>query len=348
MNDGSHSQNVQHGQPTQKPLSCTNCRQRKVKCDRMTPCLHCRMSERQCIYPSRVRVRRSHQAVESCNKELYDRIRHLEKLVSEIGASASSGINCDHGSMEAVAESPIQTPAPVPAEDYFITQRDHLDDQGLAIVRQQETGSRVLGHTFWMSLSQEVGGLRKLLDETADSEDVPYSDASDTADTKSSPILLFNDLPILFQPEDPPKFQCSILARHYFSNIHPICKILHGPTIAAYLEVGTQSFNDGEAPSQSNGVKAITFAIYFAAVTSMSAVDCEKYLRAEKGAMIRWYKQNAEAALARAELLHSVDIATLQAFVLYIVSAPLLCVDRSGNRPRSLTMAATIYLQSLI
>lgn len=63
-----------------KPVSCIPCAKRKVKCDRLQPCCHCRRRPNdQCVYPT---------SSETSNSQLEsqaERIRQLEQYVQKLG-----------------------------------------------------------------------------------------------------------------------------------------------------------------------------------------------------------------------------------------------------------------------
>lgn len=62
-----------------KLLSCTKCRQRKVKCDKSDPCVNCQRAGCECIYPPR-RDRKARRQ-RSQNAEVVSRLGNLEKLL---------------------------------------------------------------------------------------------------------------------------------------------------------------------------------------------------------------------------------------------------------------------------
>lgn len=68
------------------------------------------------------------------------------------------------------------------------------------------------------------------------------------------------------------------------------------------------------------GQEALMFAIYFAAVATLSQEECFSIFHEDKDRLSIRYKFNIEAALTNADFLNSMDLVTLQAFVLYLVS----------------------------
>ena len=321
---------------TSPKLSCTNCRQRKIKCNKREPCLHCHTSRRTCIYPHRVRNRLPRQAVKHQEEELFARVKHLESLVGQIAASTTptNEHGNEHTTQEAYHTSP-PSPASVDAEPGSPSHNGRLDEECLAFVKRQESGSQYIGHTFWTMLSAEVGGLRKLLEDTADDEDEHDRITSNLLRMPNSSGVLFNFPQTFIEPDHPSRLHRSILTSFYFSNVHPLCMILHRPSISTYLESAMSSEDPADNVWESEGLQAVAHAIYFAAVTSMSTDDCMKLLSAKKTDLAMRYKERTEAALSRADFLNSMEITTLQALTLYIVSAP-------PRRPKSVLKASPL------
>ncbi len=69
------------------------------------------------------------------------------------------------------------------------------------------------------------------------------------------------------------------------------------------------------------GNEALLFAMYFSVVTSLPPNDCRNMLGEEKGNLLSRYRFGVEQALARANLLTTQELVTLQAFVIFLISA---------------------------
>ncbi|KAK4692341.1 hypothetical protein P7C71_g4837, partial [Lecanoromycetidae sp. Uapishka_2] len=76
----------------------------------------------------------------------------------------------------------------------------------------------------------------------------------------------------------------------------------------------------------SKPLEVFMFAIYYAAVTSLSAEDCIRHLGLERQAALRKYRFAVEQALARAGFLSTQDLVILQSMLLF-----LTCVRRSDD-----------------
>ena len=67
------------------------------------------------------------------------------------------------------------------------------------------------------------------------------------------------------------------------------------------------------------GEDALTFAILFAAVTSLTPSECNMSLGEEKSTMVENFRTRTEQALANADFLNSVELVTLQALAIFLV-----------------------------
>ncbi|KAF4457204.1 hypothetical protein F53441_768 [Fusarium austroafricanum] len=71
-------------QPVRATLSCSSCRQRKLKCDRDEPCSNCVARNVSCQYAPWPRGRIAAQRRDNKQADLSDRVRHLENLLGSI------------------------------------------------------------------------------------------------------------------------------------------------------------------------------------------------------------------------------------------------------------------------
>lgn len=71
-------------------------------------------------------------------------------------------------------------------------------------------------------------------------------------------------------------------------------------------------------------MQALMFAMYFAAITSLTPKECTTQFGEQKQDLLSRYRFGTEQALIQAELLNSMEMVTLQALVLYLVRFPQL------------------------
>lgn len=89
-----------------KGFSCLSCRQRKVKCDRRTPCLNCVKAERQCSFVAPVRGKR--KRTKPPRETLHARVKRYEEMLKAYGAKIEP---CDDSDMSET-ETEVQSITP--------------------------------------------------------------------------------------------------------------------------------------------------------------------------------------------------------------------------------------------
>ncbi|RAL67859.1 hypothetical protein DID88_008585 [Monilinia fructigena] len=171
-----------------KVLSCTNCRRRKIRCNKTTsPCLPCQASGTECIFPTRVRNPRPRQNnPRSRDAELLKRISHLESLVSRIDASK---LISDDGKREEDVRSNESSSATrlhrsftSPSNQTKIQETGLIpglmDHQFASFIKRQETDSIYSHDGFWTRLSEEIDGLKQLIESPSDDEEEPVGSSA--------------------------------------------------------------------------------------------------------------------------------------------------------------------------
>jgi hypothetical protein len=291
-------------------LSCVSCRQRKVKCDKIRPCGPCRRSDIDCVFPSRARNTRRQLEAQPRDSELLQRISRLEDMLER--AIADKRLN---GVLKSTRKGP---PFPMDAAPSANVQTSGSSDQGT--IADPALSNRYLAGDFWVSLSDDLDGLKQLLEqasledvEEAPSADVPVSSIGESSQVSPSGFPFGNHGNPLSHP--PPK-EAAYLIETYFSNIDPIFKVLHRPTVMGLLPKTVEFFAD---PPDGGALPALLFSMYFGAVTSMSSEDCLNHLHQERSTLVARYKDSTERALANADFMNSLELMNLQAFAIYLV-----------------------------
>ena len=107
------------------------------------------------------------------------------------------------------------------------------------------------------------------------------------------------------------------LCNTYFQNVDPLFKILHRPSTQVSIAAAADTLTSGSIDASQ---EALMFSIYFAAVTSMTAEQCQMSLAQDREKLLAQFKYGAETALANAQFLSSTELKSLQAFAIYVVS----------------------------
>ena len=184
---------------------------------------------------------------------------------------------------------------------------------------------KYLGSSFWQSLSREVEGIADVLYDSEDDEDVasPLS----TVEAANSPrhpsqIDLFLSEPdsFLYNPallQFPDVESASALCDVFIYRFNAVAPVLHGPSLMRYLSGQDQYL---EHSADDIGVKALSFAVFYAAITTLHPEECLAQFNVEKQSALRRNRFACEVLLAQADLHRTNEIVVLQAFIIYLVS----------------------------
>ncbi|KAJ5110702.1 hypothetical protein N7532_001237 [Penicillium argentinense] len=106
-------------------------------------------------------------------------------------------------------------------------------------------------------------------------------------------------------------------------NIAPLVQIVHKPVLRSLIHTACMD------PEQlDRGSEALTFAIYFAAVSSITREQCLTYFSEDHAALVQRYRFAVEQTLSRAGFLHTQKLIVLQAAVLFLTCA---CHPKNGK-----------------
>jgi hypothetical protein len=102
----------------------------------------------------------------------------------------------------------------------------------------------------------------------------------------------------------------------FLVNCNPLIKIFHAPTVQQMILDAS-----GDLHSVPRHTEALMFAIYLLAVTSLKGQDCESMFDEPRNNLLSRYSHAAQQALINAKFLKSLNLITLQAFSIYLVSS---------------------------
>ena len=314
-----------HGQTL---ASCTLCRRRKVRCDRSVPCANCTRAGADCVpsIPSQAPRGRQGGRKRRPDGELLERIARLEALVENVGGDpdeqGTTPRRIDNTPPVAVREKPSQ-----------LSVSENLDrskgsNNGATGHRSQNNGSgmhRYLGSSFWITLSEEINGLRDVLDGSSeDEEEVEegQASASSLSTSKRRQLQQATDSSFVISPTvpeghcDPSSHQLYTFCEVYLKNVDPVFKILHAPSLRRYLQEGAAELDCSPGP---RGLEALKLAICYVATLSMTDEDCRHRIGKDRAALMARYRAGTELALAKADFVNTVELSTLQAMAIYLV-----------------------------
>ncbi|KAK0319463.1 hypothetical protein LTR82_009529 [Friedmanniomyces endolithicus] len=119
---------------------------------------------------------------------------------------------------------------------------------------------------------------------------------------------------LLPQPAQPPASHVVQLWQTYLTNVDPIWKIVHAPTLQQTL---LSQIGKSDIPLS---MQALTSAILFVSVVSLQDHECEELLQTSRADLIDRYRQATKDALSAANFVTTTDLAVLQALVHYLVA----------------------------
>ncbi|KAF2102921.1 hypothetical protein NA57DRAFT_14135, partial [Rhizodiscina lignyota] len=111
----------------------------------------------------------------------------------------------------------------------------------------------------------------------------------------------------------PPSSQILEYWQIFTVNIDPVTKVLHVPSFGSHIMEAKLNLQALDV-----GLEALMFAVYFAAVTSLTPSECQMRFGEGKETLLARYKVAVEKALGKSNLLTSQNIMTLQALTLYL------------------------------
>ncbi|KAJ5833273.1 hypothetical protein N7474_001584 [Penicillium riverlandense] len=176
-----------------------------------------------------------------------------------------------------------------------------------------------LASSFWEDIMQQTSELRFVLDSRVENErqGARYSSAFATSYIGSESL----DTPNL--PQSFPEMSISMQTRRslceiYLRNVDPVFKILHRPSLRAFL-VEDQPYLDYEAGHMAPATLAS--AVYYAAVCTIEDSQCRSLFGLDKKSVSANLQRGTEAALLKSDFMTTNDLTVLQAYVLSMLAA---------------------------
>ncbi|KAK7185955.1 hypothetical protein DPSP01_009894 [Paraphaeosphaeria sporulosa] len=274
-------------------LACQQCKQRKIRCDKGTPCSACSRSGLSCHVIQRARLPRGRTAkTRSANTNIETRIVRIEHLLEEY--------NQKHA-------LPLHPSAQI---------EDHPVVNGNASVGTASNARMddFVAPDFWKLLSEEISGLRETLESGNEDDKSLKTDPTPEPDDDASRAgaILFRH-PILHAPFYLPSAtaQAKLLEIYRF-RVESAYKLFHWPTLM-------RTFEQNQQPKQTSvPVRALQFSIIFMAYCAITNEEAVAQDLGDRIEMLALYQSATEDMLARSQLLLGPDLITLQAFVVYL------------------------------
>lgn len=294
-------------------LACQACQRKKIKCDRTYPCGQCTRSNLHCS-PSTRKQRARHAGKRGVDSELKNRISKLESLVESLSGEVTT-------SQPSTGSDPTANELTPPK-----------DTSGSASVPSMR---KYVASPFWSSLTSEVQALRDALEEDEPDVDSPESAPQEQLPASASELNIEYDL-IVCPPGriyvmpggfvEPNGEVARKILDAYLTNVEPIYRLFHAPTLNSFMRDGSSYLGQ---PWDAPGNQALKRAVWMAGVNSLSDKECLEITGQGRIDALNHYKRLVGISLAQADLVNTTDLATLQAFVTYLVKYIDLIVEEN-------------------
>jgi len=283
-------------------LSCGPCYKRKVKCDRALPCSYCCERGIECV-PSPIATTNRPRKRRFPEAELLARIRKYEAALLSYGAD-----------LEAIQRSDVEGLQPL----FGASLASPACDNAAAATSRYSSDHEMEENSHVLTI---LDG-----DEHRRSKDDPagqkWYDRIFAFDADTSSFLFAVDPGKL--PAHPAPFDMFKLWQIYCDNFHPVNKILHAPTFQRKMSAYGAHLHLAPPSDQ-----ALFFAVYVAAITTLSSGECEAIFFTNREELLSQYKLATQVWLRRAGLWRTSELSVLQAFILFLSSIQNVVEPRS-------------------
>ncbi|PWY68682.1 C6 transcription factor [Aspergillus heteromorphus CBS 117.55] len=302
--------------------SCLSCHQRKVRCDKASPCGHCMRYKVPCQYPGPNHIKRRSAKITTA-----DVLARLESLERSIAALSRDRQIPDNNSL-----------------DNDVSQDSAVEDR---LSRQtSSTGTTTTAdQTIHGGVLVEDGRyineqlLSRVLEKEKDLQSTIATPVSDGINSRRPPALKADGLLVSrflaetdLQTMHPSQWHATQLWQIFLNRVDPLVKVIHVPSTQPRIFAAINRPQDAPAD-----LHALLFSIYFAATTSLLA---DEPGHEERLADIRNYQQGLELALYHSSFLDAPTLTSLQAMSIYQMCLRYHNSGRSGWTMRGLVLRA--------
>ncbi|CAI7632608.1 unnamed protein product [Penicillium bialowiezense] len=309
--------------------SCLRCHERKIRCDKKSPCTRCVRQGVACQYPGPSRVKR-----QPPKKNMTDVAARLEQLERSITA-----LVCERSNQAPTSQTnsnPYENNHDTPSAGALATPNSNSPVTSTSTEKPRFQGFRGFLGKDGRYINEPL--LSRVLEKEQELQSAIGS-PSDTSSPRRLPILKAEGIianPLLMQLDSkelyPNRWQATVLWQTFLSRVDPLVKVIHVPSVQSRIFAAINRPESVQAD-----IRALLFAIYFAATTTLLSDD----IRNESlVADLQRFKQGLEISLYHAEFLDAPTITSLQAMIIYQTCYRYSNSGRSGWTMHGLTIRA--------
>ncbi|EHK22953.1 uncharacterized protein TRIVIDRAFT_191560 [Trichoderma virens Gv29-8] len=298
-------------QPELKGFSCLSCRQRKIKCDRRAPCLHCTKAERPCSFIAPVRGKR--KRTKPPRETLHARLKRYEDMLKAYGAKIEPSEDFDGSESE--------TECRLTPESNESVVQIRMQNSGLAAAAEdtkpkfimKEGASRYFDSALWSNLS----------DDFQHPESTNFNDVGEAVPIEQDSHN--DESGLFFEPEGCDKIEnlsklhaspplLAKLKEVFTDRVDPMMKVLHLPTFWILMANALR-----RPHNMPKSLESLIFAFYLVTVSSLKEEESQDLFGAPTSVIISRYRLATRQALVNARFLSTSNFMTLQAFAIFTV-----------------------------
>lgn len=278
--------------------SCLRCHERKVRCDKGTPCNKCVRLNVSCEYPGPKRIKR--RPPKTTVTDVMTRLEQLEQSISTMtGRLASRASQSAHEDTVSVTSSDPGPPLHARSAD-LLPRHGFLGKDGSYV--DEPLMSRVL---------EKESELQSTIGTPISNTGAPKKPPPLKVDgILTNPLQLQSDFRVLY----PGRWRETTLWETFLNRVDPVLKVIHVPTTRPRI-FGAINRPDACRPD----IHCLLFAIFFAATTALvSDEPGNETLRSD----LRRYQKGLELAMYYSSFLDAPTVTSLQAMAIYLVRSP--------------------------
>ncbi|KAI1377469.1 fungal-specific transcription factor domain-containing protein [Hypoxylon crocopeplum] len=269
-------------------LACVLCQNRKIKCDRKTPCSNCIKANVTCTPSTPAPARKRRRP----NQDLQQRLARCEELLSEYATAKPA--------------APSSTESP--------SQDDIWKPLGKLII--DDGGVKFIDSFLWANIHSELAAMREILEDEETTED-PCTPAESQSSDLNGGLILSDTSDANLEELHPQPAHVFRLWQIFLERVNPLTKVIHVPTVQPLLVEAATSRE--KIPKN---VEALLFSIYLMATVALTEEECVDRFGYTKEEAYTRFSKGCRSALMRIGILKNYDLVVLQALVLFLFSLP--------------------------
>ncbi|TDZ67972.1 Aurofusarin cluster transcription factor aurR2 [Colletotrichum trifolii] len=301
--------------PPTHVLACVFCHQRKIRCDRKSPCSNCIKTDQPCVPSKRAPAGAGRRRVV---KDLLDRLHQCESLLSQVAPHDAEGRPAVDVASPPASTWRDGTSVDSPASSWVSYEEARKDssrrpsgkivvDEGRRTYMESPLHSNVLDHLQFskLSLDDDDDDATK---QTDFSDSATVVDANDGASVNEQESMDFDLLAL-------GPVEILRLWQVFLERVNPMTKVIHVPSLEPIVfEAATDRFN--VRPE----VEALLCAVNVLGIMALTDSEAQQVLNVAKSKALEKSSLALKKALSRVDFLRKYNLTILQCLVLYLVS----------------------------